>query len=454
MNEILRYECITDNIDWTTWTITGPVTTTIAVLGVWGNLVSLKIFRSLSIRPSVRLYLSVLAIANSFVSFCSIWYYSLAEMLKPLLGTIRFFQYVTVIMHPVSFLSITAAVWMLLTVTADRYFALARPLRHRAHDSLTRARCVYVSILFAAVLYSLPTLFEMRVSDECARYTNDTRLIVVPTDLRLDPDYISIYSVTLNMIFITVGPFCLITILSIRMIFIVAKARSLRIGMDARATLSGRSTSQENTTVMLLAVAVKFLLCNYLMIAVNIWEHLAGSQIAVGTLYKLCVELSNLLVVVNSASDSIVYFRWRQKRPPAVSCSNALKTLFTPDEANLLKNEFMCHQSSKMIGSQLTDLMVLDNEELARDERICIQTLLEEMLSSIGDPIAEQNIANKLNFVGSQHAQISIPASTWNKFKTTLIEEMSTNDSRHLWSRLACMFIKEFRCGQSFLKKP
>lgn len=96
---------------------------------------------------------------------------------------------------------------------------------------------------------------------------------------------------------------------------------------------------------MLLAVAVKFLLCNYLMIAVNIWEHLAGSQIAVGTLYKLCVELSNLLVVVNSASDSIVYFRWRQKRPPAVSCSNALKTLFTPDEANLLKNEFMCHVS-------------------------------------------------------------------------------------------------------------
>lgn len=92
MNETLRYECITDNIDWTTWTITGPVTTTIAVLGVWGNLVSLKIFRSLSIRPSVRLYLSVLAIANSFVSFCSIWYYSLAEMLKPLLGTIRFFQ--------------------------------------------------------------------------------------------------------------------------------------------------------------------------------------------------------------------------------------------------------------------------------------------------------------------------------------------------------------------------
>ncbi|KHN88490.1 putative G-protein coupled receptor C02B8.5 [Toxocara canis] len=343
---------------------------------------------------------------------------------------------------------------MLLTVTADRYFALARPLRHRAHDSLRRARCIYICILLAAIFYSVPTLFEMRLSDECARYTNDSRLIVVPTELRLDPDYISIYSVTLNMIFITVGPFCLITILSIRMIFIVTKARSLRFGMDARATLSGRNSNQENTTVMLLTVAVKFLICNYLMIAVNIWERLAGSQIAIGTMYKLCVELSNLLVVVNSASDSIVYFRWRQKPPQPPSCSTALKTLFTPEEAILLKREFTRHSSNKTIGSILARLIITEDERLVRDEGLRIQALLEEMLSSIGEPVTEQNIINKLNYIGSRHLQVPIPAYRWNQLKNSLIEEMSTNESRHLWSRLACMLIKEFRNGQSFLKKP
>ncbi|VDK45167.1 unnamed protein product [Anisakis simplex] len=454
MNETLNYECIVDETDWITWIITGPVTTIVAVFGVCSNLFSLNILRSLAIRPSIRLYLSVLAIANSFVSFCSIWYYSLAEILKPLFGTISFFQYLTVIMHPVSFLSITVAVWMLLIVTAARYFALAYPLRHRVHDSVERARYVYICILLIAILYSVPTLFEMRLSDACSE------LLINPPKsnsiciMVLDCSIATLFNCSLYMATNVKG--CQITLIETGKYYLSVALSSTVLDHTIstsvfRVALSGRSSNQENTTVMLLVVAVKFLLCNYLMIAVNIWELLAGSKIAVGKLYKFIVELSNLLVVANSASDSIVYLRWRRKPARKSSYSNVFKPLFTSDEATLLKNQFECHvscdafiglltalqrfkctilftnqlnfqPSGRTIGSMLAKLLIPNNEDMVYEEGMHIQSLLEEMVFSIGEPTAEQNIVNKLNCIGSRHANLSIPATKWNQFKNTLVE--------------------------------
>jgi purine-cytosine permease-like protein len=74
------------------WLLNGPLTVLAAVLGAIGNLYSVQILAKLSIRPTTRLYLSFLSIANSAVCICSLFFYSTAEMFRPLIGDANLFQ--------------------------------------------------------------------------------------------------------------------------------------------------------------------------------------------------------------------------------------------------------------------------------------------------------------------------------------------------------------------------
>lgn len=131
----------------------------------------------------------------------------------------------TVIFHPISLLSITVSVWILLVITFDRYLALSRPLQHRVHDSSQRALLISISLIILAFLFSLPSAFELHLSKGC--FGNKSVLIATPTDLRLNENYIFFYLITMNMLFITVGPFIFITILSFQMIYIITNSRLL-----------------------------------------------------------------------------------------------------------------------------------------------------------------------------------------------------------------------------------
>jgi hypothetical protein len=128
-------------------------------------------------------------------------------------GSNTYSRYMTVVFHPISNLTMTLTIWMLLTVTCERHWALWRPLQHRAFDSTKRATALCIVMLIAATVFCLPTFFELRPK-YCAIASNstNTRLIVAPTQLRLNAIYQFVYSIALNSIFISIGPFLIITV--------------------------------------------------------------------------------------------------------------------------------------------------------------------------------------------------------------------------------------------------
>jgi hypothetical protein len=77
------------------------------------------------------------------------------------------------------------------------------------------------------------------------------------------------------------------------------------------STTEVRQTS-DKTTLMLIAITVKFLLLNAPTIILNIVESLYKD---VGELdaFVLASEVSNIMVATNSATNCLVYFRWRSK---------------------------------------------------------------------------------------------------------------------------------------------
>ncbi|CAJ0927976.1 unnamed protein product, partial [Mesorhabditis belari] len=439
-----------DNIDYALWAISGPLSLLCAILSTLGNIYSLRILCKLNIRRSVRFYLSVLAIANACISQCTLWYYALSEAIRPIFGSIDFFELLTVFVHPVSSFFLTLSIWMMLTVTADRYFALSRPLQHRASESKQRAQRVTLGIILGAALFSVPTAFELRLSYDCDLFQNISRLRLLPTALRLDDNYLLIYQLLLISIFVYVGPLMLLTLLTFRMIFIVYSARKLRCSIDARASFHQKSGGNENTTRMLLTVVVKFLICSAPSMLLNVWEKIVGPTFAVTTpAFRYCVEWSNLLVVINSASDSIVYMRWWRQQKKTVTYSPIRKTIFSNSEASYLREKAQ-QKDFEEISSQLCRSLLPESEEVEKIlEAYRIQGTIQELLKSIGAPNAERDMIFRLNEIGRTHKNEHITARQWARFKEIFIKEVSTSEDEALWTRFICMLIKEFRNGQT-----
>lgn len=71
-------------------------------------------------------------------------------------------------------------------------------------------------------------------------------------------------------------------------------------------------TTTDKTTLMLIAITVKFLLLNAPMIILNIVEAL-DKHVGETDAFVLASEVSNIMVVANSATNCLVYFRWRSR---------------------------------------------------------------------------------------------------------------------------------------------
>lgn len=60
---------------------------------------------------------------------------------------------------------------------------------------------------------------------------NETHTYVWATELRTDPGYNLIYRIILQACFITIGPFIIITLMTVRMVYIVRQANLSRSRM-------------------------------------------------------------------------------------------------------------------------------------------------------------------------------------------------------------------------------
>ena len=68
-------------------------------------------------------------------------------------------------------------------------------------------------------------------------------------------------------------------------------------------------------TKMLLGITIKFLLCYSLPTSLNIWEtrnFLNGDEPSL--VFRYFVDISNLLVILNSATNSLFVIRFHQKK--------------------------------------------------------------------------------------------------------------------------------------------
>uniref|UniRef100_A0A8R1HU03 G_PROTEIN_RECEP_F1_2 domain-containing protein n=1 Tax=Caenorhabditis japonica TaxID=281687 RepID=A0A8R1HU03_CAEJA len=308
--------------------LNGYLTAFFVFTGIALNLLSVSIFlrKERAGTPAIQYYLVTLTLwqtallANAFLlySFPNLWWGHLVSQ-----GT---YVYLYPYVYTFANTTHTGSVWIVLTLTIDRYLALCQPLKHRAIGKKRRVRRLMIAVSFMAVMFSIPRFFEVHVILLCDTHPHYCVATIDRTELFDNRLYWTIYHVILAMIFVTLLPclilFALTLRISIALRSAIAKRKSLcapNSEFDARcksikSSRYNSSRKDHKSNIMLVLVIAKFLVSDILPTVIDVLEHVVGqSAFMRSPLASLFVDISNFLIVLNCSSNFWVFFVWGKR---------------------------------------------------------------------------------------------------------------------------------------------
>lgn len=220
---------------------------------------------------------------------------------------------------------------------------------------------------------------------------------IQPTALRISPTYVLYYKLITLSALVIVGPFVLILTLALLTANALrrnaANRRNLRVShfrhiysrfeciFVKENTANGhnrQSTVQHNNetaaTRLSLVLSAKFLLCNMLTVFLTIVETVLGVHF---DWFLYLVDVSNFLVVLNSATNFFVYFRWRRffQRQHSTLIANSSTPHVIVEEAPLSRE----HKLSVSVRMATTSKQSPYNVFLTREEKIYLRERLANL---------------------------------------------------------------------------
>ncbi|KAF8382581.1 frpr-7 [Pristionchus pacificus] len=304
--------------------LNGYLTAFFVVTGVISNLFSIYIFVHCerTKMSAIQYYLVTLLVWQTSLLVNAFLLYSLPLLLfhgdQSIQGN---YVYIYPYVYTFANTTHTGSVWVVLTLTIDRYLALCQPLKHRALGKRSRVRKLMIAVSLMATLFSTPRFFEVYVREEYDDTLNATFALVDRTSLFENRVYWSAYHVILATLFVTLCPCLLLFALTVRISFAlraaIAKRKSLcqpALDVDSRNRKPNFTRKEHKSNIMLVLVIAKFLISDILPTIVDVLEHLVGANEFMASQWaSLFVDLSNFLLVLNCSSNFWVFLVWGKR---------------------------------------------------------------------------------------------------------------------------------------------
>lgn len=287
--------------------VNGFFLSALITLGIVGNLLIVYVLRQRKLRNYLTPYFIGLAVWDCSLMFASFPCFSLTPLIKGLHYDRHSypwqFDHVYIYAYPLAQIFRTLSTWILVALSVERYCGICYPL-HNSKNSSNRPTLLTLLISFLGLCFNIPRFFEISVCD---------RDVIVPSPLRQNPTYHLIYNVILGLSLTTLGPCVLMCILTCLILSALKKSEIWRLQNQQK---SPNSTNQNQRSKalqvtmnrMLIAASVKFLVCTSVATSVDIFELFTSLEFIELVQFKYLVDVSNLLVVLNSALNFPIYF--------------------------------------------------------------------------------------------------------------------------------------------------
>ncbi|PAV73773.1 hypothetical protein WR25_16295 isoform J [Diploscapter pachys] len=271
--------------------------------------------------PAIQYYLVTLTLWQTALLANAFLLYSLPNLIWGHLVSQGTYVYIYQYVYTFANTTHTGSVWIVLTLTVDRYLALCQPLKHRAIGKKSRVRRLMIVVSLFAVIFSAPRFFEVHVLTNWCKEAPNCVPIIIRTELFENSLYWTIYHVILAMLFVTLCPCLLLFELTLRISLAlrkaIAKRRSLcppNVEIDQRNRKCQTTRKEHKSNIMLVLVIAKFLISDILPTVIDVIEHIVGQDVFMrSSLASLFVDLSNFLIVLNCSSNFWVFIFWGKR---------------------------------------------------------------------------------------------------------------------------------------------
>ena len=287
-------------VKFTTYSLVAGV---LCLLGFVGNSVSFIVLRMDEDSRVAGFLLQTLAFTDNL--FLATWFlhFTLNEAFG-YFGTDRHFHitwlYVRVYTYPLLFITQTATIWLTVLIAASRYIAVCRPYSASKYSSLPVIQKVVAGIAVFSITYNLPRFFEVKIIPSRKRYP------FAMTKFGNTVFYRLVYFDILYIIITFVLPLLVLLFLNTKLTFAYRKMQKRRRTMRMR-----HDHHDHSITLVMIMVVLLFIMCNApARIVQMIWRyetHLCPS------VPFFMMTLSNVLEVLNSSSNFIIYCVFRKQ---------------------------------------------------------------------------------------------------------------------------------------------
>ncbi|KAI6191682.1 G-PROTEIN-RECEP-F1-2 domain-containing protein [Aphelenchoides bicaudatus] len=349
------------------------------VLNIFSIIVFLR-FRQGSTTTIIQYYLISLTLWQTATLLSAFFLYCFPTLIY---GKVILEDSHYILTYPCSYffsnLSHAATVWLILTLTTDRFLSICYPLTHPSIGSKKRVKRLVLVVSASAIVFAVPRLFEVSIvykciSSETVNITQECEPITIRSSFAQSAIYWCVYRIFLNALLVTLGPVLCCSILTLRITLQLNKSgerrKSLCQSNASECLLNGeiRKNSTANSAcssankdhranLILIMVILKFLVSNLLPSIVDFAEHIVGEDFASSSLATLIVDFSNLLITSNCATNFYIFVLSGKKFRQTcyyllISSSIGMKFAKTFIESQVLIKHSRPHATETILSAQ------------------------------------------------------------------------------------------------------
>lgn len=317
----------------------GHITLLTDILGIWvtgifcfmglvGNIISFLVLSKAHGHSPMFFVLRAVAISDAVFLF-SVFILQTLVNINHWTGVchwcFRYRGYIQFSMWPILMMTQMTTVWLTVLVSLERYVAICFPLKSATICTMSKVRKAVIIIFVVSILYNIPRYFEFKVVDQ--------GVTIDKTSVGAHAVYRYLYTGALYSLMLFFIPLFMLIFLNFNLVL------ALKEGKKQWETLQFRQKKEQNLTIIPLTIVLVFFICGVPALAVNVIDSM-NPYLLERPSYLVFMVIANLLVVLNSACNFIIYCllgkKFRSKLMEMFRCRCAkYRPVFTANNTQL-----------------------------------------------------------------------------------------------------------------------